>query len=239
MNKKCAEQFYPSGNDEMMKEESAKVAPVAPAVAKEQDCDCPCEICDPSTGKHCGEGPCDVMPAVGAQPAKFEGEDWAYAASRAIVAEITESLTFTIDYTSDDWRNKIAAIIAEYVASLSQPLDRDVFVGFLQDQVKHLQSRLERVTRERKWVDAEHMRIGVVRTVGVASFDDLMTTPFLFNRRAEAAERSLETAREALKGIRNLADPKTSILRIPDNALKQIQLIAESALSGEGKNENN
>lgn len=24
------------------------------------DCDCPCDVCDPSTGKHCGKPPCDI-----------------------------------------------------------------------------------------------------------------------------------------------------------------------------------
>jgi len=37
-----------------------------------------------------------------------QSEGWALEHAREIVAAITESLTFTIDYTSDDWRNKIA-----------------------------------------------------------------------------------------------------------------------------------
>jgi hypothetical protein len=196
----------------------AKVAPVAPAVAKEQDCDCPCETCDPSTGKHCAEGPCDVMPAVGAQPAKFEGDDWAFAAARAIVAEITESLTFTIDYTSDDWRNKIAAIIAEYAASLSTQLKAElaeiakalmiVFdgecweVGFdgkadgfdtLAEACKALYEDADAVQKERDTLKAELERVTGERDELRRQRDLEWDSRKHAQQRAEAAERSLET----------------------------------------------
>jgi tRNA/tmRNA/rRNA uracil-C5-methylase (TrmA/RlmC/RlmD family) len=117
-----------------------------------------------------------VAPAV----AKEQAKDWHM---RNRIRFLTGE-TVLIQFKKDEPFHEVPyldepAMLAEYAASLSQ--------------------EIERLTRERKWVDAEHLRIGVVRTVGVASFDDLMTTPFLFNRRAEAAERSLETAREAVR----------------------------------------
>jgi hypothetical protein len=165
-----------------------KVAPVAPAVAKEQHVEALC------------------------------------VAARLLLEKYArDKKVFQLDIA--DFREAFAPIVAEYAASLSpsrtllestvnkllddvqiitkQSAYKDHLVDhFKQSEIKHLReidtltSELERATGERdQWQKIAVEQVNLQTKPPVMSLDPMLRD------RAEAAERSLETAREALKNI--------------------------------------
>lgn len=70
-------------------------------------------------------------------PAPAQGADWTESAAQEIVAQITESITFVVDYTSDDWRKKIAEIVARHAAHVTAAKDAEI--GRMRRAVEHIQ----------------------------------------------------------------------------------------------------